>query len=72
MRQDRFILEESIMAAWGTKEEIELLFRHVMECDELDRDYLANALLGVATLHDLKSQELFYIYESMVSNKMIT
>ena len=72
MRQDRFILEECISTVWGTKEEIEILFRHVMECSTLDRDYLANALLGVATMHDLKSQELFDLFESMVSNGTIT
>ena len=72
MSQDRFTLEELINAVWGTKEEIEVLFRHVMECNELDRDYLANALLGIAVMHDIKSQELFDLFESMVSNGTIT
>lgn len=63
---DRIKLEERIMDNWSTKESIETVYEYVMESEEIDRDYLANLLLGIATMHDLKSNQLFDLFDKMV------
>ena len=50
-------LESAIMLAWQTSDDIELLFKH--HCDHpspLSDDEIANALLGIKVLHDLRME----------------
>ena len=56
-------LEEKIMNAWSTKEDLELLMRHYMDRAEvMTEDEVANALLGIISLHDMRCSELFDTY----------
>lgn len=64
----RFDMEEKIMACWSTDKDIEVLYRHVCEADKLDRDFIANTLLGLTNIHQLKSQELWDLFEKMVAD----
>jgi len=64
----RFNLEEKIMACWSTDQDLEVLYRHICECKELDRDFIANTLLGISNSHQLKSQELFDLFEKMIAD----
>lgn len=62
-----FDLEQAILEVWTLKEDIELIFENV--CDNglaENEDQLANALLGVATLHHLRCDKLFRLYEELL------
>lgn len=69
---NRFDLEESIMSCWGTKEDIGLISERVLEDEELSPDSLANALVGLAELHEMRCRRLFEIFEEMLSSGRIT
>lgn len=64
-------MEEMIMSCWGTKEEIELVSERIME-DDLSKDSIVNALVGMAELHDMKCKKLFEIFEEMISAGQIS
>lgn len=67
---DRFDLEQNIMKCWNVTEDIDLLYRSVME-KEMTTDDIANFLLGMKTMYDLKFDELFENFEKMVGEKKI-
>lgn len=57
---DRFDLEEKIIQAWSTKDDIALLMRqHLDRAEPMTEDEIANALLGIETLHNMRCQELW-------------
>jgi len=59
----RVDLESAIMLAWQTSEDIDLLFKH--HCDApkpMSDDEVANALLGIKTLHDMRMESLMDTY----------
>jgi hypothetical protein len=61
-----FDLEQAIMSMWGTKEDLELLYRNVMDrSPEMTTDEIANVLLGLISLHDMRSQQCFEIFENV-------
>lgn len=68
---DRFDLEQDIMKCWNVTEDIDLLYRNVMDRD-LTKDDIANALLGMKTLYEMKFEEMFSHFETLVREKKIT
>ena len=63
---DRFKLEEAVHAAWATKEDIELLFRNFYDGPkEMTADEVANALLGIAAIHNIRMQELWNTFTQL-------
>ncbi len=68
---DRFDLEQDIMKCWSVTEDIDLLYRNVMERD-LTTDDIANALLGIKTLYEMKFEEMFSNFETLVHEKKLT
>jgi hypothetical protein len=67
---DRFTLEQDIMKCWNVTDDIDLLYRSVMDSD-LTNDDIANALLGMKTLYEMKFEELFNCFETLVQEKKI-
>ena len=67
---DRFDLEQDIMKCWNITEDIDLLYRNVMDKD-LSTDDIANALLGMKTLYEMKFNEMFDHFEKLVHEKKI-
>lgn len=64
---NRFDLEQAIMAAWQTKDDIDLVFKK--HCDDptpMSEDTLSNLLLGITTLHDARCNELFNQFEASI------
>lgn len=59
-------LEDHLMKMWSTSDEIEMLFGYVVEAEELDQNELSNALLGLYTLHNIKSQQAFDFFEQCI------
>lgn len=56
-------LEGHLMKMWSTSDDIEMLFGMVVESEELDRNELENALLGLYTLHNIRSRLAFEFFE---------
>lgn len=62
---NRFDLEEDIMSAWGIIEDLKTLSTGVMERD-LDQDKIANILIGLEQLYELKFEKLWDTFEAMI------
>jgi hypothetical protein len=61
-----FDLEQSIMKCWNVVDDIDLLYRNV--CDRstpFTEDEIANLLLGMKQLYQLKFEECFEQFEMM-------
>jgi|LakMenEpi03Aug12_release.lakeMendotaPanAssembly.Ray.scaffolds.fasta_scaffold261313_3 hypothetical protein len=65
MANDRFELEQAIMNAWHTADDIGLLADAVIE-DTVDVDELSNVLLGLQQLHMMRAKKAFDIFEAMI------
>ena len=56
-------LESAIMLAWQTSEDIELLYKHHGDAPRpMSDDEIANALLGIKVLHDMRMESLMDTY----------
>ena len=56
-------LESAIMLAWQTSEDIELLYKHHGDAPRpMSDDEVANALLGIKVLHDMRMESLMDTY----------
>lgn len=67
---DRFDLEQGIMKCWNVTDDIELVYRNVMERD-MSKDDIANALLGLKTLYDMRFNETFDGFTQLVQEGKI-
>lgn len=65
MRNEMMQMEENIMACWQVEQELDILFEYVMEGD-LDRDRIANIVLGMKELSNLRFDKLFNNFERAV------
>lgn len=72
LEKTRFDLEQAIMQLWSSSEDVKLIFEIYYENHE-DKtiDELANALLGVEQLINMRGQRVFDIFEDMVRNGKI-
>jgi hypothetical protein len=60
----RFDLEDHIMQAWITTEDIDLVMWRVMDCPEpLSEDELHNLLLALKALHESRMLKLWNCYD---------
>ena len=67
---DRFNLEAEIMNVWNTKDDLESITSRMMDDpDPMSEDDIANVLIGLSELHDIRCKKLFNVFESMVKNK---
>jgi hypothetical protein len=67
---DRFELEDAIMACWHTADDLKLVTKQILEGDG-DKDNLANALIGIQELHNLRCQRVFDIFSALVESGAI-
>lgn len=62
---DRFDLEQQILRAWHIVDDIELLMKNYMDT-EMNKDQVANYLLGLSTIYNLKFEEIFETFETLL------
>ena len=63
----RFDLEQEIFACWNITDDIGLLYENVMEREvPLTQDQMANTLLGMQELYQLKFERLFNTFEELL------
>lgn len=67
MATDRFALEQAIMNAWNTADDLETVAEAALQ-NELEPEELANALLGLQRLHHLRAKKAFDIFEALVES----
>ena len=67
-KYDRFNLEAEIMSVWNTKDDLQSITSRMMDDPDgqMTEDELANVLIGLGELHDIRCKKLFNVFESMV------
>lgn len=64
---DRFDLEQQILECWNVTKDVDLIYEAVMDrSPELSNDDLANLLLGIKTLYELKFEKVWATFEIMI------
>ena len=67
-KYDRFNLEAEIMSVWNTKDDLELITSRMMDDpDPMSEDDIANVLIGLGELHDIRCKKLFKVFVTMVN-----
>ena len=68
-KYDRFNLEAEIMSVWNTKDDLNAITSRMMDDpDPMSEDDIANVLIGLSELHDIRCKKLFNVFESMVKS----
>ena len=62
---DRFDLEQQIMNCWNVVDDIKMV-QAMNDLRALSEDEMANALLGLQTLYQMKFEVLFNTFENMI------
>ena len=66
MSTTRFDLEQSLMRCWSTADDVDLLLKEYLDGPKpMTEDEMANALLGIKTLHHMRCKEAFNIFEQL-------
>ena len=72
-KYDRFNLEAEIMSVWNTKDDLESITSRMMDDpDPMSEDDIANVLIGLSELHDIRCKKLFNVFEAMVRERKFT
>ena len=67
---DRFDLEQQIMACWNVTSDIDTLCEGALESD-MTTDQIANILLGMKQLYELKFDKMFRTFEELIQDRSI-
>jgi hypothetical protein len=62
----QFDLEQGIMNCWNICDDIKIIAENVLEAKTVDRDKIANMLLGMAELYQLKFEKTFSDFEGTI------
>ena len=69
-KYDRFNLEEEIQNVWQTKDDLNAVAERLFEDTVfMTEDQIANVLIGLSELHDIRCKKLFNVFETMVREK---
>lgn len=66
---NRFDLEQSIMKTWNIIEDVQLLRK--LTINGLSHSEIYKYLEGLETIYNIKFEELFGIFESMIANREV-
>jgi len=65
-------LEQAIKEAWQTQSDVKLVFERVMDgYGDLTEDEVANALIGIEALMEMRFLKLWEVYEQMLEENVI-
>lgn len=67
---NRFDLEDQIQACWNTKDDIDLLLDSLLS-HKLNTDQVANALIGISRLHEMRCERAFDTFTELVHSGII-
>lgn len=66
--KNRFDLEQEILDTWKITNELRLINEALLD-KNLSTDDISNMLIGLYTLYDLKFDQMFNTFETVVHNK---
>ena len=67
---DRFDLEQHIMSCWNVCEDIKVVYRQY-DYSSPSEDEMMNLLIGLEQLYQLKFQQLFDTFETLIRERKI-
>ncbi len=67
---NQFDLEQQIMACWNVTSDIDTLCEGVLESD-MTTDQIANILLGMKQLYELKFDKMFRTFEELIQDGIV-
>ena len=69
-KKDRFDLEQAIMNAWGTSEDLDLVYHNTdnLNLTSKDCDTIQNQMLGLKYLFELRMEKVWSIFEDMIKH----
>ena len=66
----QFDLEQRIMDCWGVVDDIQLVYENLLDGDpKPTEDYIANNLLGMKQLYDMRFNKLFSTFEKLLKEQ---
>ena len=66
----QFDLEQKIMQCWDVVNDLDVLFTHIQNKDtKPTHDMIANTLLGIKQLYDMKFYNLFSTFEKYLAEQ---
>lgn len=67
----RFELEHAVIACGNVNDDIELLLEAMLD-ESMDKERVANALLGMRELHEMRCKRAFDIFSAMIRDGLIS
>jgi hypothetical protein len=69
-KKDRFDLEQAIMNAWATSEDLDLVYHNTdnLHLNSKDCDILQNQMLGLKYLFELRMEKVWSIFEALIKD----
>jgi hypothetical protein len=72
LNETRFELEDAIMRLWGAAEDLDTLFKYFYERHEsMTVDELANAILGIKQMIQMRGELAFELFEKLIKEKQL-
>jgi hypothetical protein len=68
---DRFDLESQIMSCWQVTTDLSDVAEAILDGPEMTQDDIANALIGMQKLYDIKFNKLYQQFEQLVQDGKI-
>jgi len=66
MNHKQFDLEQGILNCWNICEDMKIIADYVLNKPTIDKDQLANILIGMADLYQLKFEKTFSDFEETI------
>jgi hypothetical protein len=62
---NRFDLEDAIMAAWQTENDLELFLERHIDGEKMSSDDVDNVILGLAKIHAMRMEKLWSVFKQV-------
>jgi hypothetical protein len=72
LSKTRFDLEDAIMRLWGSDQDVETLFKYYYDRQgEVDVEEMANALLGIKQMIQIRGELAFELFEKLIKEEKL-
>jgi hypothetical protein len=72
LNKTRFDLEDAIMRLWGSDQDVETLFKYYYDRQgEVDVEEMANALLGIKQMIQIRGELAFELFERLIKEEKL-
>jgi hypothetical protein len=65
----QFDLEQRIMQCWQVVDDLDVLTTHMLDVKKMSEDEIANALIGMKQLYDMKFHSLMSTFEQYLKEQ---